>query len=194
MLRSIRLSGFTSLIIRLGAIMPFLLLSSPAWSQTAIIDNWPGGHCKAANVNQAAFLSWSQFGVRNPAPLGGPSFFVLCNLGPIEQQKRVNPTDIEVGVHYESAGATPVTCTFRDINADADPNVIQNIATYTVHPTFPPAEGGFFINCAGGLPCDGYRQIDDQPVSTSAWNTQTLVCALFPQTGINYITKEYNQF
>lgn len=165
---------------KLATIVSILVLPVQAWAQ---IDLWPGGHCKAANVNQAAFLSWSQFGVRNPAPIGGPSFFVLCNYGPIEDSKKTNPTFLEIGIHYNHASAQNVSCTFRDIDADGNPNTITNIATYVADPSSAS------FTCTS-KPCDGFIFVD-QTASTSAWNAQTLVCALHPQSGINYITNQY---
>jgi hypothetical protein len=165
-----------------------VLLSSFGTSRLFAYETIPGGDCRAANLSQARFLAWNQFGVSNPNPIGGQSYFVLCNLHRDGDQD-LSPIVIFVAAQYNNTTANnlqniPVLCTFRDINA-AFPSgaAVINLQTQTIG-------SADFIN-----PLLGPHDVDVErfeiPISDEDVNQQNFVCALHPQTQINMIHLEY---
>ena len=144
----------------------------------ASFDIVPGSSCVAANLNQAEQLGWDQWGTRNPAAIGGPSYFILCPAMQLNNARRESDVQYEIGVSYFDANAQDVTCTLREIDADANPNFI--VAATNV--TFDTATTA---NCSS-KPCDGWKGVTFTGSTTSSWNHHTLVCAMYPQTRLNY--------
>lgn len=155
-----------TLAINLINMFILLLISSTTYADQ---DIWPGGSCKAANLNQAEKLGWSQWGVENPNPIGGNSYFVLCNVGP-KDGVDYDDTSVFYEIGYQKlspAAADTITCTFRIIDADVTPNNIIGLQTIDVPVPYSTSTitGTFDSN----------------------FNHYTIVCALTPQTRLTYI-------
>lgn len=152
-------------------------------------ETYPGGNCKSANQLQSLLAGWDQFGVRNPAPIGGVSFFVLCPLmkiGIMRYQGK-NPLIIDVSVTYETPAAIPVTCTFRSIDSTDEGNQtaprLDELVTVAISEADSPTPDidtvPINVPNAGNARTDGSNQ----------W---TLVCAVHPQTRINHYSVRAN--
>jgi hypothetical protein len=144
----------------------------------------PGGACRAANLGQARFLAWSHFGVSNPNPIGGQSYFVLCNLHRDGDQD-VSPETFTVYVQYNGTNVTtahiPVTCTFRDVDSTAEGGAtVDNINTQTIG----QANGA-------SVPNDVDFQDFVTTITDANTNQHNFVCALHPQTQINMFRMDY---
>lgn len=143
-------------------------------------DIVPGSSCVAANLNQAEKLGWDQWGTKNPAAIGGPSYFILCPGMQLNSERRKTDVVYEIGISYLHANAQDVSCTLREIDADENPNFI--VASKIV--TFDTGTSGGF-DCSS-KPCDGYWSVPFTGSTTSSYNHHTLVCAMYPQTRLNY--------
>lgn len=135
-----------------------------------------GSACKAANLRQALQLAWDQFGARNPNPIGGPSFFVVCP-HPRHVTGDVNPEAVGLAVQYDSLNAIPVQCVFRDMDVDevgasnTAGAIIENFTVITIgSPQTPIDIDGVY-----------FPQPIDSVSETNVWNW---VCTLNPQTKV----------
>lgn len=136
--------------------------------------SFPGAMCKAANLNQALQLAWDQFGARNPNPIGGPSFFVVCPI-PRAADDDSNPETFEIFVQYDHIDATTVSCTFRDLDIDTTtPGTgvqIENFSNFTIGSS----------NTAPDIDRVSRNETIDANDPDNVWN---YVCTLHPQTRI----------
>lgn len=162
----------TAMKIQLKAFVISLMgiaLLSGAVATSYAVDVWPGGACKAANLNQAKNLGWSQWGIDNPNPIGGASYWVLCNIGPKDATRDSTPQSYEIGMQYLNPAVTGgVTCIFRVIDPDRTPPLIVGSKISTVTPPF----NGDSVT----YPAE------------SSWHHYTVTCLMPPQTRLTYIS------